>query len=40
MSFQIIFKPLAQEEIAEAYQWYQQAHIKSASAAKQKNLMN
>ncbi|MEN9866071.1 MAG: hypothetical protein RL748_1661 [Pseudomonadota bacterium] len=32
MSFQIIFKPLAQEEIAEAHQWYQQAHIDMGDA--------
>ena len=32
MSFQLIFKPLAQIEIAEAFQWYQQPHINMGDA--------
>ena len=27
MSFQVIYKPLAQLEVADAYVWYKQAHI-------------
>jgi plasmid stabilization system protein ParE len=32
MSFELIFKPLAREEIAEAYRWYQQPQINMAAA--------
>ena len=28
MAFKVIFKPLAQLEVDEAYGWYQQDHIK------------
>ena len=27
MEFEVVFKPLARHEVAEAYEWYQQPHI-------------
>ena len=32
MAFEVIFKPLAQWEVDEAYQWYEQAHIRMGDA--------
>lgn len=32
MSFQVIYKPLAQLEVSDAYKWYNQAHIGMGSA--------
>ena len=32
MAFNVILKPLAQMEVADAYQWYQQPHIQMGDA--------
>jgi plasmid stabilization system protein ParE len=32
MAFTVIFKPLAQLEVGEAYEWYQQDHIRMGDA--------
>ncbi len=32
MTFAVIFKPLAQLEVDEAYEWYQQEHIRMGDA--------